>query len=125
MAIVYCDISLDFSKNPSGTIKNVYNADSVKQSIFTILQTRKGERVMRPQFGTNLNQMLFEHMNTDTADDIRYEVFSAISEWEDRVEINSLAVTPIPDDHVYIITLAYTVLNTPNSESLSIGLFTQ
>lgn len=122
MSITYCDLEINFKKNVYGVVKNVYNANSVKQSIFTILQTRKGERVMRPDFGSNLYALLFQPMDDDTVSDIRYEVFNAISEWEDRVIIEEIMITPYYAENQYVINMTYNVINTPYSENVSIGL---
>lgn len=122
MGIVYSDLDSGFAKEGSGLIKSVYNADSVKQSIFTILETRKGERVMRPDFGSNLHFLLFEPVDIETANDIRYEIFTSIKDNEDRVTINEVRISPISDKNQYIVSMNYTVINVANSKNVTFGL---
>jgi phage baseplate assembly protein W len=56
-------------------------------SIFTILSTFPGERVMRPDFGSYLQMFLFEPMSRATGFRARAEVFRAIAAWEPRVAV--------------------------------------
>ena len=49
-----------------GQIKVARYEDSVRQSIWMILGTAKGERVMRPDFGAGLNALQFEPLSTTT-----------------------------------------------------------
>ena len=122
MGIIYCDLDSLLTKDSSGRVKNVYNADSVKQSIFTILGTRKGERVMRPNFGSNLHFLLFEPIDMETANDIRYEMFSAITQFEDRININEIKIAPLSDKNQYVVSIDYTVNNIANSQNVTFGL---
>lgn len=70
----------------TGKIKMVFAQDDIKESIRIILGTKKGERVMRPEFGSKLNDFLFETIDETTLFLIEDEVKSAITNWEPRVE---------------------------------------
>lgn len=70
----------------TGKIKMVFAQDDIKESIRIILGTKKGERVMRPDFGSKLNDFLFESVDETTLFLIEEEVKSAITNWEPRVE---------------------------------------
>lgn len=59
-------------------------------SIFTILSTIPGERVMRPTFGSYLRLILFENINRVTGLKARTEVFRAIGLWETRVSVQDV-----------------------------------
>lgn len=56
-------------------------------SIFTILSTVPGERVMRPGFGSYLRTFIQEPMSRATGFRCRAEVFRAIRLWEPRVRV--------------------------------------
>jgi Bacteriophage baseplate protein W len=62
-------------------------------SIFTILSTFPGERVMRPDFGSYLRMYLFEPLTRATGYQARAEVFRAIAAWEPRVIVQDVLFT--------------------------------
>jgi hypothetical protein len=73
---------------PASAVPPQLLADSIKQ----ILLTEKGERVMRPDFGTRLRRMLFEGINRDFVTRIQKEILEAIVRWEPRVEVTKIHV---------------------------------
>lgn len=70
---------------------NAYESQ-VAQSIRLILNTAKGERVMRPDFGAGLERLAFEPNNTVTAMLIQQQVKEALLRYEPRIEVLSVAV---------------------------------
>jgi len=75
--------------DPAGAAPLAMAADepSVRQSIEIILSTRKGERVMRPDFGCELDKLLFEPNNRATQALAEFEVSEALKMWEPRIEV--------------------------------------
>ena len=67
--------------------------EDVRQAIRIILLTNRGERVMRPTFGANLNAFLFEPVNPTTMYSIRRQVEEALIDWEPRIDVLDVAVT--------------------------------
>jgi phage baseplate assembly protein W len=61
-------------------------AEKVRQSIRLILGTKRGERMMRPDFGAGLEDFLFEPLSTTTAALVRYRVETALVRWEPRID---------------------------------------
>ncbi len=68
--------------------------DSIRESIMIILSTAKGERVMRPDFGCGINELVFAPNNTSTATLITFYVKEALQKWEPRIEALNVNVTP-------------------------------
>jgi len=62
-------------------------AESVRQSILIILSTAKGERVMRPDFGCGLHDLVFAVNNTATQGMAKFEVRQALETWEPRIDV--------------------------------------
>lgn len=116
MKEVYKDVDLRLRKDDSGNIRKPVNADSIDQSIKTILSTYPGERVMLPRFGSRLRDYLFEPLDAETADDIRIEVEEVLSEWENRISIDDVIINLDQDANSYEIRILYTLLLT-NEES--------
>jgi phage baseplate assembly protein W len=60
---------------------------SIQQSIRIILETSRGERVMRPDFGCGLQEMVFEVNNASTRGTVTSMVREALLKWEPRIEV--------------------------------------
>lgn len=68
------------------------DSDLINDSILQILMTRKGERVMLPEFGSGLRELLFEPMTAENQQLIAYEIYNAIEIWEPRIEIDEINI---------------------------------
>ena len=68
----------------------------VQQSILIILGTARGERVMRPDFGSRLHELVFEPLSTSTKARVAQYVTEAISTWEPRVDLLRVDVREDP-----------------------------
>lgn len=95
----------------------VYDIESIFQSVFSIIGTKKGERVFRPTFGLSLKNYLFEPCDEFTARSILYDL-NLIMEWEPRIKFNpsKTMVNPVPEKMLFIITLCFTILGFSNTE---------
>jgi hypothetical protein len=92
---------------------------SVRQSIEIVLSTAKGERVMRPDFGCNLDQLLFAPNIGATQAMAAFEVREALLAWEPRIEL--LDVTAQPGGEMgewLLIDIDYRVRSTDNRFNL-------
>lgn len=93
-----------------GKIRLVSLEEDVRQAILIIIQTVLGERVMRPDFGAGLRNLVFEPVNRTTMALVKETVERAIIDWEPRIEINDLDVTSDANErNTLLIELAYTV----------------
>jgi uncharacterized protein len=75
-----------------GEVRQDSGPEKVRQSILLILGTRRGERVMRPDFGAGLEEFAFEPVSTTTAALIRHRVETALVLWEPRIDIAEVLV---------------------------------
>ncbi|OAB60912.1 baseplate protein [Leptolyngbya valderiana BDU 20041] len=93
--------------------------DSVRQAIWTILGTSKGERVMRPDFGCGIHDLVFAPNSAGTAGRLASEVRRALRQWEPRIDIEQ--VTAFPDSrepNKLLIEIHYKVRTTNNRFNL-------
>lgn len=67
--------------------------EDIRQSIRIILETSPGERVMRPDFGSGLRDMLFEPVNVTTFALVKQRVEHALISWEPRINVREVKVT--------------------------------
>ena len=85
----------------------------IQLSLQILLSTRKGERVMLPDYGCNLNEMLFEPMNATFKSYISEMIRTAILYYEARIDLNSLLIDDSQDaEGIIIINISYTVRTT-------------
>jgi uncharacterized protein len=87
--------------------------DHVRQSLRLILATGPGERVMRPDFGARLADLVFAPVSASTIALIGHEVRDALTRFEPRIDIVSLDVTADPlEPQRLLIRLDYRVRRT-------------
>jgi phage baseplate assembly protein W len=70
------------------TLTNEQN--EIEQAICIILATMPGERVMRPEFGSRLSELVFEPNNVQTALQAERYVYEALGRWEPRIEVTAV-----------------------------------
>ena len=73
--------------------KSTYTlADAARSNIRNLLQTRKGERVMQPEFGTGLHELLFEPMTDEFEQSVQKEITNSINYWLPYVTIEEIDI---------------------------------
>jgi len=80
---------------PQGGMALTTEGNEIEQSIWIILSTSPGQRVMRPTFGCRLHELIFAPNNSFTAAQAARYVEEALGMWEPR--INVIAVDAHPD----------------------------
>jgi len=65
----------------------------IRQSILLILMTAKGERVMRPDFGCGIHDLVFSVINSSTLTLIQSGVREALVLWEPRIEVLAVEIS--------------------------------
>ncbi len=88
--------------------------ESVRQAIWIVLATAKGERVMRPDFGCGIYDLVFELTSASTTGRVAQAVRDALLEFEPRIDVRSIDVTPDQDGQVLRISIDYEVRATNN-----------
>ena len=93
--------------------------EAVRQSIWIILSTSKGERVMRPDFGSGLHDLAFAVNNSTTQAMAAFEVREALQNWEPRIEVLGVEVSSAGDrGEQLMILIDYRVRTTDNRFNL-------
>ena len=83
--------------------------ESVRQSIWVVLGTAKGERVMRPDFGCGIYEMVFGVNSSTAASEAAEEVRDALVEFEPRIDVLGVEVSPGGDGEVLYVSIDYQV----------------
>ena len=91
--------------------KTYSTKDQTKSNLINLLLTNKGERVLNPNFGSNLKQALFEQITQSTEDDIRNIIISSASIYIPEISIVSIDINnTYVDNNTINITINY-ILN--------------
>lgn len=114
-----------FNRLASGVEMLEGEADIVS-SLEVLLSTAPGERVMLPQYGCNLDELLFENLNTRMKTLMADKVESAILYHEPRVELEYVSL----DEHqelegVVLINIVYRVKTTNSRFNMVFPFYTQ
>lgn len=117
----YSDIDFTFTRTPGrNDIALSYDEMAVIRSVRNLLLTKNYERPFQPTLGSRVNQMLFEPIDFLTAQSLRSEIESVITNNEPRVKIDSILVTADPDNNSYSVSLRFFIGN--NVEPTAINL---
>lgn len=93
MAEKFIGLQYPLVKTAKGTFAKKNGVDQIKADLLQLLLTNPGERVMLPEFGTPLRQLMFEPNDTVIEGQARVMIAKAIERWEPRVAINAIEVT--------------------------------
>jgi phage baseplate assembly protein W len=86
---------------------------SIAESIVIILSTAPGERIMRPDFGCGIHDLIFAQNNIGTAGLAHFYVEEALVRWEPRIDLEEIQVNADPSDPgLLLITIRYRVRKT-------------
>jgi uncharacterized protein len=93
-----------------GSIEKSFYEKSIGESIRIIIGTSKGERLMRPDFGCNINELVFAPNNSNTKSLICYYIEEALVKWEPRIILEKVEAETNEFDEARIdITVSYKV----------------
>jgi uncharacterized protein len=102
----------------------VSDATDVAQSLFILLSTVPGERVMQPDYGCGLKHLVFETIDEGRITEIKDIVAKAVLFFEPRVTLESVGVD---DDELFHgvlrVSLEYTIRRTNSRHNLVYPLY--
>ncbi len=76
----------------TGRVASVAYEDDIRQAILIILETAPGERVMRPDFGCGIHDLVFTSLDTTTIELVRSSVEDALRRFEARIDVQGVSV---------------------------------
>ena len=95
---------------PGGKIAQAKYEQRIEESVYLILGTAKGERVMTPEFGCGIHALVFAPNNAMTRAIIVQHVREALVAYEPRIDVLDIAVETAPEEaNVLLIRINYQV----------------
>jgi len=102
-----------------GGIALTSGTEEVDAALRMILSTAQGERVMRPEFGCRIWDLLFHPLDANTIGQMEQAVRDAVSQWEPRVELEGVRAVPDEEDVGLVhIEIAYRLRATNDRRNL-------
>lgn len=91
-----------------GRLARSNDEQKIEESIWLILSTAPGERVMLPSFGCGLQELVFEPNSPLTESAVAIEVQQALVRWEPRIDVIDVTVDS-PQPNLMLIHVDYRV----------------
>ena len=97
------------------TVDMTEKNDDIERSLHILLTTSVGERVMEPKYGCNMEDLLFESLDTSTKTIIKDKILTAILFFEPRITVNFIEINTQDElEGKLLIEIDY-VVNATNS----------
>lgn len=117
---IYVDLHLDIEQTKAiglglnntllGDIRVDTDIQAINNSLRNIFTTKKGQKILNPNFGSSLDQYLFSPITETNAKTIANELLKAVELYEPRIKISKVNVIPVYDKNAYYISVYYTLL---------------
>ena len=105
------DISMSFQSNPlNRDLISLKNESAISRSIRNIVFTFPGEKFFNPDFGSQLYGVLFENIDDISALRIKDEIKQSIINFEPRVDLIDVKVSPDFDNNAFNVTIIYEII---------------
>ena len=119
------DINLSFKRHPvTNDVLTIRDEDAIKRSVRNIIFTILGEKPFEPNFGSVINESLFD-LNTNL-NEIRVsdEIRSSLLNYEPRISNIDVTVTVAPDTNEMNCTVQYDITGIPTpTQEVDVLLF--
>ena len=112
-SLSFKDLNITFKKHPvTNDVVVSKDASAIKQAIVNLLLTNKGERLMNPEYGSDIRRYLFEPLDYGTANQITGNIKSTIDTFEPRISVLNLRALPNNDDNGFDVEMTYEIRGT-------------
>ena len=108
------DINLSFKRHPvTNDVVTIRDEDAIKRSVRNIIFTILGEKPFSPNFGSVINESLFD-LNTNLSEiRVSDEIRSSLLNYEPRIDNIEVTVTVAPDTNEMNCTVQYEIVGLP------------
>ena len=108
------DINLSFKRHPvTNDVVTIRNEDAIKRSVRNIIFTILGEKPFEPNFGSVINDSLFELDTSLNQVRISDEIIQSLNSYEPRIDNIDVTVEIYPDSNELNCTVQYDIVGIP------------
>jgi uncharacterized protein len=110
----------------TGTVSLSHHDDNIRDSIFIILGTAPGERIMRLDFGCQVHDLVFSPNNGATCALAALYCQEALEKWEPRITQVKALASPAPDEpNKILVEIEYTVVSNNTTRNMVYPFYLQ
>ena len=108
------DINLSFKRHPvTNDVLTIRNEDAIKRSVRNIIFTILGEKPFEPNFGSVINDTLFDLSTNLNEIRISDEIKQSLLNYEPRIDNIEETTTIYPDSNELNCTVQYEIVGLP------------
>lgn len=108
----YADLDLDFLRNPTtNDVVRKTGEEAIKRSVRNLIFTNFYDRPFQSYIGSGVRALLFENANNFTSDQLQSAIIQVINNFEPRVAVVDVVVTPDYDRNGFNVQLTYVIKN--------------
>ena len=116
-------VGFGFPLNGNAVFKPTYTTrEQIRANIINFLLTNHGERVFNPFFGGNLRNLLFEHIDNNTLEDLEAKISDDLGRLFPGVTVQGITFTPNYDENSIFFDLTYEVIAFGIEDTVNIQL---
>ena len=105
------DLSMTFQVNPlNNDLIGLKNETAISRSIRNLVFTLPGERFFNQNLGSRISASLFENIDNLSASIIRDEIINTINNYEPRVSLIDVIISPNYDNNEFNVTIQYRIV---------------
>ena len=106
---IYSDLALDIYKaDTEKDIAILKDVESIKNGIKNIFEWKKGERILLPDFGNDLESLVYEPINDLIIERAKNLIINMLR-WEPRITIDNIDVKWPEDTNQIEVNLSYSI----------------
>lgn len=105
------NVGLGLNAVETGDILTDIDLEAIKNSLRNIFTTKKGQKILNPDFGVSLDQYLFNPISVTHGRAMAGEILRGITRYEPRISVSNITVSPDFDLNLYRIQIYYTLLD--------------
>ena len=112
-------VSLPF--NGPGVFKSTYTTkDQIKSNLVNLLLTDTGERIMNPNFGTNLKRFLFEGITDNNLETLKDNILNSILSYISEITVTNIILVPNTDNNLVDLTIEYYLIISQTPDQVTV-----
>lgn len=105
----------EFIRSDQSGVKMLHGEPDIESSLMVLLMTKLGERVMVPNYGCNLEDLMFENIDLTTKTYVKDLILTAILYHEPRIEVEKLSIDTINEYEGMVKIVIYYRIRATNS----------
>lgn len=119
----YSDFQTDFNLHPvSGDLARLVDFEAVRRSIRNLILTDKYERLLDPNIGSNIRNILFEPMDAASSTVLQNYIKETILNYEPRARLEDVLVVPDYDRNSYVVSIYFSIIYSEEVQSVNFFL---